>query len=486
MKKILIIPFIFLSILIFPKISFAGYWDYEGIAYYTPEQTVDDAVPVYRFWSSKHKGHFFTASEEERDLVMEKYDDYTWKYEGIGWHVFKTQKESTEPVYRFWSSKHKHHFYTASKEERDIVINEYDDHVWKYEGIAWYAYKSSRDDTKEIYRFWHTSNKAHFYTSSEEEKNLVIQSQYGPDITIGLHEYTRDELEENSFRITSDEKYKIKDEDGATIATISADEQTRVKYLNDDDHTFRIYNSVDPEITTTDELYFEISDGDGIFEIDQPDMDYSEYRGKIKLRYSNNNSVKRIWVINELPLEQYVWGMGEITGTGPTDYNRVMTTSYRTYGYWKILYSTAYAVEGFDVNATPGNQLYRGYEWEQRYPRIRAAAEDTRGKIVTHDGDVAITPYSSWTDGRTRDPDEVGWSASVFPHCKSVNDPYGDYNGDYWDNPTYKSTSTLMSEGNHMVGLSAHGGLTLANDKDWSWTKILNYYFDDIDITSIY
>ncbi|PID52810.1 MAG: hypothetical protein CR972_00130, partial [Candidatus Moraniibacteriota bacterium] len=308
----------------------------------------------------------------------------------------------------------------------------------------------------------------------------------GPEITIGLHEYTRKDLEDHSFRITSRENYTIKNASGTILATINAGEQTRVKYLNDKNHTFRIYKSVTPEITVTDELYFDIADGDGIFEIKKPDMDYATYRGKIKLRYSNNNSVKRIWVINELPLEQYVWGMGEITGTGPMEYNRVMTTSYRTYGYWKILYSTKYAIEGFDVNATPGNQLYRGYDWEKRYPRIRKAAEDTRGRIVTHAGDVAITPYSSWTDGRTRNPSEVGWSTSFFPHCTSVNDPYGDYNGNYWNNSPHMSTEKLMAAGNHMVGLSAHGALTLAHDKNWDWKKILNYYFHNIAITSIY
>lgn len=461
-------------------------WTYEGIAYYAPKQSVEKSIPVYRFWSKKHKGHFFTASAEEKDYIIANYDEYVWKYEGIGWYAHNTKEADTVPIYRFWSKKNKHHFYTASEAEKDHVIAAYDDYVWKYEGIAWYAYSSQNENRLPIYRFWHSTNKSHFYTTNETEKNILMTGMYGPNITIGLHAYTKNELEENSFRIKSNKGYIVKNKNGTKIATIPANTTTKVKYIDDSNHTLRIYESI-PEIKTTDEITFESTDGnhiDMVFEIVRPEMNFSKYRGKIKLRYSNNNNTKRIWVINELPLEQYIWGMGEITGTGPTEYNKLMTTAYRTYGYWKILYSTKYAVEGFKVNATPGNQLYYGYEWEKRYPRIRQGAEATRGKIAKHGSDVALTPYSSWTDGRTRSFEER-WGSTLYPWCQSVSDPYGDYNGDYWNN-AYKSTSDLMNSGNHMVGISAHGALSLAHDKNWNWDRIMKYYLDGINIVSIY
>ena len=130
--------------------------------------------PIYRFWSSKNKSHFYTASEEERDLVIDEYDDYVWKYEGIAYYAYSQKTSETKPVYRFWSSKNKSHFYTASEEERDLVIDEYDDYVWKYEGIAYYAYSQKTSETKPVYRFWSSKNKSHFYTASEEERDLVI------------------------------------------------------------------------------------------------------------------------------------------------------------------------------------------------------------------------------------------------------------------------------------------------------------------------
>jgi len=62
-----------------------------------------------------------------------------WKYEGIAYYAYPTQQPNSTPVYRFWSKKNQHHFYTASEEEKNLVINKYDDYVWKYEGIAWYV-----------------------------------------------------------------------------------------------------------------------------------------------------------------------------------------------------------------------------------------------------------------------------------------------------------------------------------------------------------
>ncbi len=129
---------------------------------------------LYRFWSKKNKSHFYTANEEEKNYIIAHYDEYTWKYEGVANDVFTTQVPNSTPVYRFWSKKNKGHFYTASEEEKNYVINHYDDYVWKYEGIAYYAYSTQQSNTKPVYRFWSKKNRHHFYTASEDEKNYVI------------------------------------------------------------------------------------------------------------------------------------------------------------------------------------------------------------------------------------------------------------------------------------------------------------------------
>ena len=434
-----------------------------------------NTTPIYRFYSNKAKAHFFTISESEKDFIISNYESgiWDWRYEGVAYYAYEKESISScsdgnLPVYRFYSSSLITHFFTASENDKQYLIDNYDENTWRYEGIGFCADNITGDNLELHY----------------EVQNLAG----GPNITVGLYDYTENDLEDNSFRIRTNKTYIIKDKNGNKIATIPANTTTRVKYLNDSSHNLKIYESI-PDIITPEKITFEAEDGfhsNTVFEIVRPEITYSEYRGKIKLNYSNNNNTKRIWVINELPLEQYVWGMGEITGTGPTEYNKVMTTAYRTYGLWKILYSTKYAIEGFKVDATPGNQLYKGYEWEVAYPRIREAAEMTRGNIVMYDDEVTIIPYSSWTDGETRSFEER-WGSTLYPWCQSVNDPYGDYNNEtYWDNSIYKSTSTLESEGNHMVGISAHGALSLAFDHNWSWNQIINYYLDNVWIDKRY
>lgn len=91
---------------------------------------------VYRFFNTKTGGHFFTTSEGERDEVIATNRDY--KLEGVGFYDFAVdQGAATEEVYRFFNTKTGGHFFTASEGERDQVIAT--NHDYKFEGIAFYA-----------------------------------------------------------------------------------------------------------------------------------------------------------------------------------------------------------------------------------------------------------------------------------------------------------------------------------------------------------
>ncbi|MDX9913042.1 MAG: S8 family serine peptidase [Candidatus Moranbacteria bacterium] len=134
-----------------------------------PTETCVQKLPVYRFWSDQNQGHFYTTNEDEKNNVINNYDDYIWRYEGVAFTSISIGK----PVYRFWSDKNQHHFYTVSEEEKNTVINNYDDYIWRYEGVAYYLPETS---AKPVYRFWSDKNQSHFYTVSEEEKNTVINN----------------------------------------------------------------------------------------------------------------------------------------------------------------------------------------------------------------------------------------------------------------------------------------------------------------------
>jgi hypothetical protein len=135
--------------------------------------SADPNVAVYRFWSSVLSSHFYTISEQERDSVISQYPD-VWTYEGVAYHAFGAPLDANlRPVYRFWSGRS--HFYTISEQEKDAVIRDYS-YVWTYEGIAFYAYPEGLQPAESlpVYRFWSNNMGKHFYTISEQEKQMVV------------------------------------------------------------------------------------------------------------------------------------------------------------------------------------------------------------------------------------------------------------------------------------------------------------------------
>ncbi len=298
----------------------------------------------------------------------------------------------------------------------------------------------------------------------------------GPEISVGLWYNSKDDI----FKIDANRAYNIKDKNGNVISQVAADSTTRVKY--DDNGKLKVYSSIASTLVD-DNVTFDAADGDNssiIFDV-YHDVNYGGYdhfRGKIEVNYyhgddvynGNSSSVTQIWIINKLPLEQYVWGMGETTGTGDPDHVRVMATIFRTYGDWYIENATKYKPMGFKIRSDSGSQIYVGSDREKTYPKVKEAAEDTRGKIVKYKGEVALTPYCSYTDGKTRN-----YPGKDYPYLKSVK-----------DHKKGKQKGLKPGEnGNHMWGLSAHGALGYAEDgKSWDW--ILKYYYTKVDIVSLY
>ncbi len=122
--------------------NWSNVWTYEGIAYYAyaPGQSPAGTTAVYRFWSPTFQGHFYTASQAERDKLIANWAN-DWTYEGVAYYVYAAgqQPVGTLPVYRFWSSTLRHHFYTISAAERNTLITQWSQ-TWNYEGEVWYTY----------------------------------------------------------------------------------------------------------------------------------------------------------------------------------------------------------------------------------------------------------------------------------------------------------------------------------------------------------
>jgi len=125
------------------------------------------AQDLYRFYSIDFQGHFYTASVEERDLVLR---DDAWLYEGVSYGV--SNPSDAVPVYRFWSENYKHHFFTSSSAERDAIITS--DPNWAYEGEVFRV--AANGVGSPIYRFYSEAFRGHFYTASLAEKDHLEQN----------------------------------------------------------------------------------------------------------------------------------------------------------------------------------------------------------------------------------------------------------------------------------------------------------------------
>ena len=93
-------------------------------------------------------------------------------------------------------------------------------------------------------------------------------------------------------------------------------------------------------------------------------------------------------------------------------------------------------------------------------PRLAQAVQETRGMIVTYNHELAITPYFSRSDGRTRSWNEV-WGGGEKPWLVSVPVPE-------------EKGKTLFGHG---VGMSAQGALLMVADEGRNWQDVLKYFY---------
>jgi stage II sporulation protein D len=158
-----------------------------------------------------------------------------------------------------------------------------------------------------------------------------------------------------------------------------------------------------------------------------------------------------------------LYGLAETSNISHMEYQKALVTVARTYATYHWERATKYKNEYFTISSYSWDQVYNGQGHADRAPRIVQAVDDTRGIIVTYEGDVAVTPYFSHSDGRTRSWSEV-WGGDV-PWCQSVEVP----------------TDVGRALWGHGVGLSAYGALAMANDGS-TFEEILKYFYQGIDL----
>lgn len=186
------------------------------------------------------------------------------------------------------------------------------------------------------------------------------------------------------------------------------------------------------------------------------------FRGIIEIQKVNG----KLAIINELPLEDYLKGIAEISNSDPKEKIKTIIILARSYATYYRDVGKKFPGKPYDLDDDPDHtQKYVGYGLEKRAPNIVKAVKETRGQIVLYKGKQIITPYFNQSDGRTRSAQEI-WGWKDAPYLQSVPD-------------TFCGATVLKGHG---VGLSGCGATALAKQEKTA-QEIIKYYYKGIEIT---
>lgn len=163
-------------------------------------------------------------------------------------------------------------------------------------------------------------------------------------------------------------------------------------------------------VATSDETTFTLDDG-------------TRYGGTIEARLSPSGTMV---VVSDVTMQTYVEGLGEVPFSWPMEALKAQVVAARTYAWHSIQLATF--VErglGYDICDTVACQVYRGRDWVlgPGGDRWRQAVAETRGEVLTYEGEPILARYFSTSGGRTRDNEEVFPSEGPRPYLKGVDDP---------------------------------------------------------------
>ena len=197
------------------------------------------------------------------------------------------------------------------------------------------------------------------------------------------------------------------------------------------------------------------------------------YRGSFEFvwlpRYSS------AWVVNTLPLEDYLSGIAEQGDYIPWEALRASAIAFRSYAMAtraerranNLVFDAAGSTRHTPTMFTR-HQVYHGLARELTGTRLREAVADTRGQVMTYDGATIMAVYFSRADGSTRSWHET-WGGAFKPWAIGVADPYS-------------QGQTLLGHG---IGLPLRSANAMA-ETGANGEQILANYYTEVDFGAIY
>jgi len=147
-------------------------------------------------------------------------------------------------------------------------------------------------------------------------------------------------------------------------------------------------------------------------------FDGRPYHGALVVRSDG----RRVSVVNALALDTYLRGVvpSESPSRWPLAALEAQAVASRSYAVSELRPNAFY-----DLVPTTADQVYGGVMAER--PRSDNAIYKTLGQVLTWNGEVARTYYSSSSGGRTEAVEDAWPGAAPVPYLRSVSDPYDTY-----------------------------------------------------------
>jgi hypothetical protein len=295
-----------------------------------------------------------------------------------------------------------------------------------------------------------------------EQETPIINGATEPNIRVGLWKPDGQVVLSNSV------PFSLVDGRGSVLTVIPSDTLVTIGY-NKENKTV-VANAAGSTYSSAGLMRFVPTDAvNGLFRVPNfagwvTTLYENRFRGTLELNYYEPND--NVWLIEELPLEQYVQGLAETGNASHPEFQKALVIAARNYAYVVHQAGGKYAL--FDVLPDAADQVYRAYGSETYRPNLVANVKATRGMMVVYNNEVVVTPYFSRSDGRTRAWGEV-WCCKVKPWLVGVAAPH-DVGKNLWG---------------HGVGMSAEDALGWAKDgKTYDW--ILNYFYTGTKLKRIY
>jgi SpoIID/LytB domain protein len=153
---------------------------------------------------------------------------------------------------------------------------------------------------------------------------------------------------------------------------------------------------------------------------------------------------------NQLPLERYLRGLGEMPSSWPAGALRAQAVAARTFATSRIRRNGIRASCDCHVSDGASDQVYVGWSKEigPDGDRWVAAVEDTDGEVVTYGGTVIQAFYAASDGGHSEDVEDIwhgGDPAYAIPYLRGVCDP-GEYtSANPWTDWTRSFTAATVS-----------------------------------------